>query len=231
MMHPASPKAYDLLHQGVCALAQVESNGIRVDADYLHNTRDKVAKDIKQMEHELRDDEVYSNWRKAFGSKLNLGSRPQLATVLYDVMGFECKHLTDNGNPSTSEAAVELIAMEVPFVRKLLRVDKFKKLQGTYLKGLLREVEGEYLHPFFNLHIPITYRGSCDSPNFQNIPIRDPEISKLIRRAFISRKNHQLVEIDFSGVEVRVAACYNNCLLYTSPSPRDRTRSRMPSSA
>ena len=24
---------------------------------------------------------------------------------------------------------------------------------------------------------------------------------------------------------------YNNCLLYTSPSPRDRTRSRMPSSA
>ena len=24
---------------------------------------------------------------------------------------------------------------------------------------------------------------------------------------------------------------FNNCLLYTSPSPRDRTRSRMPSSA
>ena len=24
---------------------------------------------------------------------------------------------------------------------------------------------------------------------------------------------------------------HNNCLLYTSPSPRDRTRSRMPSSA
>ena len=24
---------------------------------------------------------------------------------------------------------------------------------------------------------------------------------------------------------------YSNCLLYTSPSPRDRTRSRMPSSA
>jgi len=27
------------------------------------------------------------------------------------------------------------------------------------------------------------------------------------------------------------AAYYNSCLLYTSPSPRDRTRSRMPSSA
>ena len=28
-----------------------------------------------------------------------------------------------------------------------------------------------------------------------------------------------------------VDASYNACLLYTSPSPRDRTRSRMPSSA
>ena len=28
-----------------------------------------------------------------------------------------------------------------------------------------------------------------------------------------------------------VFAMYNTCLLYTSPSPRDRTRSRMPSSA
>ena len=31
--------------------------------------------------------------------------------------------------------------------------------------------------------------------------------------------------------EVCVRVCPINCLLYTSPSPRDRTRSRMPSSA
>ena len=31
-------------------------------------------------------------------------------------------------------------------------------------------------------------------------------------------------------IEFRQAIC-ENCLLYTSPSPRDRTRSRMPSSA
>ena len=29
----------------------------------------------------------------------------------------------------------------------------------------------------------------------------------------------------------KIIALYKNCLLYTSPSPRDRTRSRMPSSA
>ena len=31
--------------------------------------------------------------------------------------------------------------------------------------------------------------------------------------------------------EMSFASCPKNCLLYTSPSPRDRTRSRMPSSA
>ena len=33
------------------------------------------------------------------------------------------------------------------------------------------------------------------------------------------------------GVQGAVGAQGNHCLLYTSPSPRDRTRSRMPSSA
>ena len=34
-----------------------------------------------------------------------------------------------------------------------------------------------------------------------------------------------------TGVLVFAMIKYNHCLLYTSPSPRDRTRSRMPSSA
>ena len=35
---------------------------------------------------------------------------------------------------------------------------------------------------------------------------------------------------DFTGITT-TATSFNICLLYTSPSPRDRTRSRMPSSA
>ena len=42
------------------------------------------------------------------------------------------------------------------------------------------------------------------------------------------------VEVQFAETSVPVDTgfiVYNPCLLYTSPSPRDRTRSRMPSSA
>ena len=35
----------------------------------------------------------------------------------------------------------------------------------------------------------------------------------------------------FTEIENEQVAAYWTCLLYTSPSPRDRTRSRMPSSA
>ena len=39
------------------------------------------------------------------------------------------------------------------------------------------------------------------------------------------------VKMDDNGWMAAVLAPYEVCLLYTSPSPRDRTRSRMPSSA
>ena len=35
----------------------------------------------------------------------------------------------------------------------------------------------------------------------------------------------------YHGLDTRIFRIFNTCLLYTSPSPRDRTRSRMPSSA
>ena len=45
-------------------------------------------------------------------------------------------------------------------------------------------------------------------------------------------KTGRVVEKTFkSGESVEAADVMDTCLLYTSPSPRDRTRSRMPSSA
>ena len=45
-------------------------------------------------------------------------------------------------------------------------------------------------------------------------------------------RGYQIILGPFLGGHCRyVPSCSNYCLLYTSPSPRDRTRSRMPSSA
>ena len=74
----------------------------------------------------------------------------------------------------------------------------------------MRETTDGFLHPFFPLHLVRSYRGSSDHPNFTNIPVKDPEIAKLIRRAFIAREHHQIVEIDFKGAEICNGACYHH---------------------
>ena len=49
-----------------------------------------------------------------------------------------------------------------------------------------------------------------------------------VKRGVTSRAKHKKV---LKAVKGQWGRRKNTCLLYTSPSPRDRTRSRMPSSA
>ena len=56
-----------------------------------------------------------------------------------------------------------------------------------------------------------------------------PEIKP--RQNFITKKRLREDEIDFDKLRSYRLERVRNCLLYTSPSPRDRQKSRMPSSA
>lgn len=199
--------AYKLMHEGAIALAEVESNGMRIDVDYLDDADKKVERRIAKLEQHLKRSKIWEEWQRAYPDKANLDSRTQLAHVLFERMGFDCEYQTATGRNSASRESLE--AVDVPFTRDYLKLQKYRKLRSTYLKGIRREVVNGYLHPHFNLHMVVSYRSSSSSPNFQNIPTRDPEIAKLIRRAFVPRPDHVLVEIDYSAIEVRVAACYH----------------------
>lgn len=205
-MIPFTQEGYRLLHQGARALARVESAGIRVDEAYLESAIVAADQKVRHLESELAGSEVVGEWKSLYGSSTNLQSRVQLGRVLSDVLGLELPK-TASGRPQTDEGA--LSSIDHPFIKAYLDIAKFKKARSTYLIGLKREVVGGLIHPFFNLHTVQTYRSSSDSPNFQNFPVRDLEISSLIRRAFIPRPGHKLMEVDFGGIEVRVAACYH----------------------
>ena len=47
-----------------------------------------------------------------------------------------------------------------------------------------------------------------------------------IGAVLVDNKSNEIISKKFNQINK-----FNSCLLYTSPSPRDRTRSRMPSSA
>lgn len=206
MLKPATKEAYQLIHDGTLALAQVEANGIRIDTDYLAKAIAITKERITTLTSEIKEDQVFKTWQRRYGKKTSLDSRPQLAEILFKELGHKSSETTPTGRMKADVDALETV--KIPFVKKYVRLAKSKKLLSTYLYGVEREVVDGFLHPVFNLHTVLTYRGSSDSPNFQNIPIRDGEVAEIIRKAFVPRKGCRIVENDFKGVEVSVAAIY-----------------------
>ncbi len=200
-------EAYKLFHEGTQALSQVEHNGIRVDMRYLKSIIKKTEERIVSKEKQLRNSDVYKVWKKHFGSSMNINSGDQLGVILFDVMGYDCSNTTATGKYKTDIATLE--KLDIPYVKKHLYIKKLKKACNTYLKGIQKEAVDGFLHPNFDLNIAATFRGNSNNPNFQNMPIRNPEIGMLVRRAFIPRIGHTLIEKDYSGIEVRIATCYH----------------------
>lgn len=201
-------EAYKLFHEGSIALSQIEANGVRVDLDYVDEAISKTKLKIKELTAQLKADPIFSTWKKRFGETTKLGSKPQMATVIFDIMGHPRNgEVTDTGDPTHDEKAFSEI--DLPFVKTYFQTEKLKNSIATYLNGIRSEVIGDRVHPGFHLFGLISYRSSSKKPNFQNIPIRNPEMAKIIRQCYIPSEGNMIGEVDFSGIEVRISACYH----------------------
>jgi DNA polymerase I len=200
--------AYKLLHYGSLALARAERQGMRVDVDYIKKTKKELDLRIEKTEEELKQTNFYRQWTDSrSGEEPNINSDPQLKQFLYKVRGETPPKQTASGAGSTDEKSLK--DLNIPELNHILEIRKLKKLKNTYLDQFERETIDGYLHPFFNLHTVVSYRSSSNNPNFQNIPVRDNEARLLVRQALYPRPGHHLLEIDYSGLEFHINACYS----------------------
>jgi len=206
-IHPNSLEAYYLLHNGTLALARAENNGIRVDVQYLENKIFHLTRKIDRLDRKFKESKFYKDWEKSQEKEPNPNSSIQLSTFLYDEKKIKPPKTTATGRGSTDKDT--LADLNIPELNYVLDMRKLKKIRDTYLEGFLKEQVDGWIHPFFNLHLVTTYRSSSDRPNFQNIPKRDKEAMKITRGALYPRKGHQLLEVDYGALEVRIAACYH----------------------
>ena len=204
---PYSPEGYKLLHDGMLAFSEMQQNGIRMDVQHIKQSYKQLSKRVKKITATLDMFKEVQLWKKKYKDKFTLDSDEQLSDILFKEMGYESVVTTDKGNASVNQEA--LSALELPFTNELLQYRKYTKIKDTFLKGLLDEQQGGYLHPFINLHTARTYRSSSSMPNIQNQPTRDPEAGEIIRKSFISRENHYLVCADYGGAEVKAACLYH----------------------
>lgn len=206
-LNPKSKAAYKLFHKGILAFSRAEMQGIRVDVPYAEKKKARLTKKIERLENNLYQTKFYRHWSHHSKSKPNINSNTQLAYFLYKVKKLEPAKLTESGKGSTNDES--LGQLNIPELNDILKIKKLKKIRDTYLEAFLREQVNEYIHPSFNLHLVRTYRSSSDRPNFQNIPKRDREAMQTCRKALYPRPRHQLLEVDYGSLEVRIAACYH----------------------
>ena len=204
--HPKTKAAYQLLHEGTLAFGRAEQAGMRIDINYCPQKKEELTERIKILEKEILDSKFGKHWRHSTSNKININSNYQLSHFLYNVKKIEPVKFTVTGKGATDDEA--LSNLQIPELNKLLQMRKLLKIRDTYLDAFLREQVNGFIHPFFNLHLVITFRSSSDRPNFQNIPKRDKEAMELCRKALYPRKGHQFLAMDFSGIEVRMACVY-----------------------
>lgn len=213
-MNPINKEAYKLLHEGTLCLADIEANGIRINLNHCKKASEDLERKIRILEKRIEILPEMKTWRKIYGAKTNTNSTVQLERILFDELNLLSTKETVKGKRSTDDES--LSKLNIPLTRSILNLRLWKKVKTTYLEALTREEVNGFIHPFFGIIGTRTYRGQSDHPNFQNIPIRNKELGKLIRQAIIPRPGQRLVERDYKGIEVSVAQSYNQdqILLY-----------------
>lgn len=181
------------------AVAKMTERGIVLDLEYLR----KLSKDY-HTQLDVLEGKIY----ELAGQKFNIKSPKQLGEILFEVMQLPTKGIkkTSTGGYSTKESELEKLKGESEIIELILQYRELQKLLSTYIDNLPDMVHDDgRLHAEFLQAGTSTGRFSSQNPNLQNIPIRS-DLGIKIRNAFVAPKGYKLVALDYSQVELRVAA-------------------------
>jgi DNA polymerase-1 len=183
----------------ISVIGQMELDGIRIDRQILHTMSNDFGKKLMELEGEIH---------KLAGTEFNISSPKQVGTVLFDQMGLQGGPKTKAGDYSTSVGVLEKLADEGhEIVKKILEHRQLSKLKSTYTDALQEEINSNTgrVHTSYAMAHVNTGRLASSDPNLQNIPIKTEEGRK-IREAFVPADGHVLLSVDYSQVELRLAA-------------------------
>ncbi|HVX90094.1 MAG TPA: DNA polymerase [Candidatus Paceibacterota bacterium] len=142
------------------------------------------------------------------GGEFNINSPKQLGEVLFDKLGLVVKgqKKTAGGQRSTRESELEKLRELHPIVDDIMEYREIGKLLSTYIDVMPALADAhDRIHPEFIQTGAVTGRMATTNPSIQNIPIRT-ERGRAIRDAFIAPKGSTLVGLDYSQIELRLAA-------------------------
>ena len=177
-------------------LYRMERRGIAIDKNQLQQFGEMLAQRIADCE-----DLIYGYSEEKF----NINSTKQLGELLFDKLGLPPVKKTKTGY-STNAEVLEKLKSKHPIIPAIMDYRMLTKLKSTYADGLMSVIgtDGRIRTTFQNL-VTATGRLSSTEPNLQNIPVRT-DLGAEIRKMFIPKSGHVLVDADYSQIELRVLA-------------------------
>jgi DNA polymerase-1 len=181
-------------------LADIERNGVLVDASLLTRQSELLAKRLLEIE---------SDAFKEAGEEFNLSSPKQIQTILFEKQGLPVIKKTPKGQPSTAESVLQELAEDYDYAlpKLILEHRGLSKLKSTYTDKLplMINAQSGRVHTSYHQAVAATGRLSSSDPNLQNIPVRSEE-GRRIRKAFIAPGGYKIVAADYSQIELRIMA-------------------------
>ena len=179
-------------------LSRIERTGAFVDGPALTAFSAELA---------VRIDALRERACELAGEPFNPDSPKQLQAILYEKQKLPILSKTPKGQPSTAEAALEVLAEDFELPRLILEYRGLAKLRSTYAERLPAEINARTgrIHTSYHQAVTATGRLSSSEPNLQNIPVRTAE-GRRIRQAFVAPPGRRILAADYSQIELRIMA-------------------------
>ena len=178
---------------------RMNAAGVYVDKAHLKSLSDEYGKELGKLAGQ-----IYAH----AGHEFNINSPKQLGVVLYDELKINPvkQKKTAGGARTTREEELVKLSPLHPIINDILSYRELQKLLSTYIEKMpgLIGADGR-LHAEFLQTGTTTGRMGCQNPNLQNIPIKS-EYGRRIRTAFAAPKGKVLAALDYSQIELRIAA-------------------------
>ncbi|MDO8623950.1 MAG: DNA polymerase [bacterium] len=184
-------------------VGKMYERGIRVDTKFLKKLGTDYHAVLAGLEKKIHT---------LAGQEFNIASPKQLGEILYVKMGLAPKRAkkTSTGALSTRESELEKLRDQSPIIGLILEYRELAKLLGTYIDTLPSLVAPDgRLHAKFLQAGTTTGRMSSEEPNLQNIP-NQTDLGRKIRVGFVAEKGFKLLSLDYSQMELRIAAFIAN---------------------
>ncbi|MEK7227643.1 MAG: DNA polymerase [Patescibacteria group bacterium] len=181
---------------------KMNETGVKIDKEVLNDLSQTYHKELNRLKKAI--------WKEA-GEEFNINSPKALSEILFTKLGLAGKgqKKTPGGALSTKESELEKLREKSPIISHILDYRELSKLLSTYIDAIPPQLDkSSRLHSTFSQMGAVTGRMSSNNPNLQNIPNKT-ELGRAIRKAFVPEKGCKLVSLDYSQIELRLAAIFS----------------------